>query len=241
MTNLYDSVANLNSQIESETSSANRADLLVRRGNLYCRLGRWRQAAGDFRRAVELDPSNEWTWYLAIPPLVEIGDRDDYRKRCLDMQREFESSDDILLGERIAKLWLLTPDCPGDPSLPTRLIDQALASRATKKLYYWVMLTKGLAEYRAGRLTEAVSWLRKAIDACPSTTMQCKALSGLVLSMALQRQKLQDQARQAYDRAAEIIDRHQSQYGGDFGPEWCDWLMCLILRREAEATLGLIH
>ena len=68
-----------------------------------------------------------------------------------------------------------------------------------------------------------------------------QGVSGLVLSMALQRQNLQDQARQAFDRAAEVIDRHQSQYSGDFGPEWCDWLMCLILRREAEATLGLIH
>lgn len=58
--------------------------------------------------------------------------------------------------------------------------------------------------------------------------------------MALRRQDLQDQARQAYNRAAEIIDRHQSQDGGDFGAEWSDWLMCQIVRREAEETLGLV-
>ncbi len=238
--NLFDSVADLNTKIASATTSAIKADLLVRRGNDYSRLGRWRQAASDFRRALELDPDDEWIWYPAIPPLLEIGDEVGYRKRCLDMQRKFESSDDILLGERIAKLWLLTPNCPGDPLIPTRLVDRALASESTRKLYYWVMSTKGIAEYRAGKPTEAVSWLKKAIDAAPSTTLQCKALSGLFLSMALRRQNLQDQARQAYDRAAEIIDRHQSQYGGDLGAEWCDWLMCQILRREAEETLGLM-
>jgi serine/threonine protein kinase len=239
---LFDSVADLNTQIASETTPANQADLLVRRGNSYSRLGRWRQAAGDFRRALDLDPDNQWTWYAAIPTLVEIGDLDSYRKRCLEMQERFESSDDTLLSERIAKLWLLTPKCPGDPAIPTRLVDRASASEATatKRLYYWVMSTKGIAEYRAGRPAEAVPWLKKAIDAAPPTTLQCKALSGLFLSMALQRQNLQDPARQEYDRAAEILDRHQSQYGGDLGAEWCDWLMCQIIRREAEETLGLV-
>jgi hypothetical protein len=70
-------------------------------------------------------------------------------------------------------------------------------------------------------------------------TPQCKALSGLFLSMALHRQDHRDQARQAYDRAVEIIDRHQSQHGGDLGAEWCDWLMCSIVRREADQTMGL--
>ncbi len=240
LSNLFDSVASLNAQIASESAPSLKADLLVRRGNDNSRLGRWRQAANDFRQALELDPDNEWTWYSAIPTLVEIGDGDGYRKRCLDMQRKFEDSHDILLGERIAKLWSLTPNCPGDPGIPTRLVDRALASEANKKLYYWVMSTKGIAEYRAGRLTEAVSWLKKAIDATPSTTLQCKALSGLFLSMALRRQNLQDQAREAHDRAAELIDRHQSQNGGDLGAEWCDWLMCQILRREAEETQGVL-
>ncbi len=237
--NLFESVADLNSQIDSESSPAIKGDLLVRRGNVNSRLGRWRQAAGDFRRALELDPTSEWTWYSAIPTLVEIGDQPGYRKLCLEMQRRFESSTDTLLGERIAKLWLLIPDCPGDPTLPTRLIDRALADGANKKLYYWVMSTKGIQEFRAGRLAEAVSWLSKAIDATPPNTPQCKALSGLFLSMAMRRQDLRDQARHAYDQAAEIIDRHQSQDGGDLGTDWCDWLMCSIVRREAEQTLGL--
>jgi tetratricopeptide (TPR) repeat protein len=239
---LYDSVAALDTQIASASNPVIKADLLVQRGNDYCRLGRWRQAAGDFRRSLSLDPDDEWTWYAAIPPLVEIGDLDGYRKRCIEMQQKFESSDDVLLAERIAKLWSLTPNCPGDPAIPTRLVDRALANDApaTKKLYYWVMSTKGIAEYRAGRHAEAASWLKKAIDAAPPTTLQCKSLSGFFLSLALWRQNLPDQAREAFDRAAEILDRHQSKNAGDLGMEWCDWLMCQILRREAEETLGLL-
>ncbi len=107
------------------------------------------------------------------------------------------------------------------------------------KLFYWVMSTKGIAEFRAGRFAEAVSWLQKAIDATPSNTPQCKALSNLFLAMAIRRQERPDQARQAFDQAAEIIDRHQAQDGGDLGTDWCDWLMCSIVRREAEEALGL--
>jgi tetratricopeptide (TPR) repeat protein len=233
-------VASLNAQIESESNPATKADLLVQRGNLQSRLGRWRPAAGDFRRALELDPSSDWTWYWAIPTLAEIGDRAGYRKLCIEMHRLFETSPDTLLGERIAKLWTLTPDCPGELSVPSRLIDRALADATTKRLYYWVMSTKGIAEYRAGHFADAASWLQKAIDATPANTLQCKALSGLFLSMTLRRQDIKDQARKAFDQAAEIIDHHQVQDGGgDLGTDWCDWLMCSIVRREAEEVLGL--
>jgi serine/threonine protein kinase len=236
---LLGTVAELDSQIEAETNPATKAQLLVKRGHVNSRMGRWRLAADDFRRAVELDPIVDWNWYYAIVTLVEISEGPGYRKLCLEMLRTFESSPDPLLAERIAKLWLLTPDCPGDPAIPGQLSDRALAENASKKLNYWVMSTKGLSEYRAGHFAEAASWLNKAIDATPSKTPQCKALSGLFLSMALQRQGARDQAKQAYDAAAQIIDRHQSQDGGDFGADWCDWLMCAIVRREAGPMMGL--
>jgi serine/threonine protein kinase len=236
---LLGSVAELDSQIEPEKNPAIKGSLLLKRGALNSRLARWRQAADDFRRAAQLDPSADWTWYYAIVTLVEIGEKADYRNLCQQMQQRFESSPDPLLAERVAKLWLLTPDCPGDPAIPSRLTDRALAEGPNQKLYYWVMSTKGISEYRAGHPDEAASWLRKAIDAAPAKAPQCKALSGLFLSMALRRQDHRDQARQAYNQAAEIFDHHQTQYGGDFGADWCDWLMCSIVRREADQTLGL--
>jgi tetratricopeptide (TPR) repeat protein len=239
LVSLLGSVAELDSQIEPEKNPAIKGSLLLKRGALNSRLARWRQAADDFRRASQLDPGADWTWYYAIVTLVEIGEKADYRELCLGMQQRFESSTDPLLAERIAKLWLLTPECPGDPAIPSRLIDRALAEGPNQKLYYWVMSTKGIAEYRAGHLDEAASWLRKAIDVSPPKAPQCKAISGLFLAMGLRRQNLADQARQAYDRAAEIIDQHQRQYGGDFGTDWCDWLMCSIIRREADQTMGL--
>jgi serine/threonine protein kinase len=237
--NLVGSIAELDAKLEAEADSTAKGDLLIRRGNFNSRLGRWRQASDDFHRAVKLDPNNEWTWYYAILTLGEIGEKADYGKLCLDMQRTFESSSDPLLGERIAKLWVLTPDCPGDSTIPGRLIDRALGDGSSKKLYYWVMSTKGISEYRAGHFAEASSWLTKAIDATPTKTPQCKALSGLFLSMALHRQDQRDRARQAYDSAADSIDRHQSQNGGDLGADWCDWLMCSIVRREAEHMMAL--
>jgi tetratricopeptide (TPR) repeat protein len=235
---LFDSVADLNPQIDAEAAPAAKAKLLARRGNLYGRLGRWRQAALDFARALELDPSDHWTWYTATPTRAETGDKDGYLNQCREMLRRFESSTDPLLFERIAKLWLLTPDCPGDPAVPARLADRALASDPRKRLYFWVLSTKGIAEHRAGRYAEAVTWLSKAIDAAPATTPQCKALSGLFLSMALRRLGRQEEARKAYERATEAVDRHQLQYGGDLGTEWGDWLMCRIVRREADELMS---
>ena len=239
LVSLVGSVGELDAQIKTEKNPTIKGELLIKRGNLNSRLGRWRQAADDFRRAVQLDPAGEWTWYYAIPTLVEIGEKAGYRTMCLDMLRTFEPTSDPLLDERIAKLWLLTPECPGDPAIPGRLVDRAVVGSANKKLFYWVISTKGISEYRAGRPAEAVGWLKKAMDATPIKTPQCRALSGLYLSMALHRQNIPDQAKEAYDRAAEIIDRHQSQEGGDLGADWCDWLMCSIARREAEQTMGL--
>jgi hypothetical protein len=140
--NLIGSVAELDSQIEPEKNPSIKGELLIRSGHFHSRLGRWRHAADDFRRAVELDPAGEWTWYYAILTLVEIGEKAGYCKLSLAMRRTFESSSDPLLAERITKLWLLTPDCPGDPTIPARLIDRSLSDGATKKLYYWVMSTK---------------------------------------------------------------------------------------------------
>ncbi len=239
--NLYDSVAALNSQIEAESRPAIKARLHVRRANLYGRFGRWKQAADDFATAESLDPTDQWTWYGAAPVLAEIGDRDAYRQHGREMLRRFESSTDALFFERVAKLWLLTPDCPGDAAAMTKLIDRASVAEASHPLYHWVLSTKGIAEYRAGRAAEAVTWLEMASDATPSKTPQCKALSGLFLAMALVRQGRQAQSRQAYDRALDVLNEYElQQFGGDLGPEWGDWLMCQIVRREAERELGLI-
>src|SRR5262249_55146533 len=185
---LLGSVAELDAQIEPEKNPSIKGSLLLKRGALNSRLARWRQAADDFRRAAQLDPNADWTWYYAIVTLVEIGERAGYRDLCQQMHLKFEMSPDPLLAERIAKLWLLSPECPGDPAIPPRLIDRALAEGPNQKLYYWVMSTKGLSEYRAGDFDEAASWLRKGIDAAPAKAPQCKALSGLFLSMTLRRQ-----------------------------------------------------
>ena len=162
---------------------------------------------------------------------------DAYRKLSLGMLEKFEPADKALLDERIAKLWFLTPDCPGELKVPTRLIDRASTSDPTGKLYYWVLSTKGIAEYRAGRFPEAAVHLTRALEMTPATTPQCKVFSGLFLSMAMGRQGQRDQARQTFRQAAEIMDRHLQVQEGDLGAEWCDWLMCQIVRREAEEVL----
>src|SRR5262249_8470579 len=75
------------------------ARLLLTRGNLYTRQGRWDPAAADFKKAFALQPSQHfWEWYLHATLRLWAGDTDDYRAVCKDMLERFVRPESTDLG-----------------------------------------------------------------------------------------------------------------------------------------------
>jgi hypothetical protein len=95
-----------------------------------------------------------------------------------------------------------------------------------------------LAEYRAGHAEQAFEWLRKSLARFPAGHSE-RANAGFVLALAYHRLDRTDDARDAFQEAARLMEQHFGHLDGAAVGNWRDWLLCQILRREAEALLKI--
>jgi tetratricopeptide (TPR) repeat protein len=135
------------------------APALNARSVAYVREGQWEKATADFARLVKLEPNEHMHWYGLAGLYLQGGDRERYRRICREMLTRFGNTEEI--AERVAKTCLLAPDAVSDLGLPLKLADQAVTGAEKDPDYHWFVLTKGLAEYRAGRYAAAVDWMNR--------------------------------------------------------------------------------
>src|SRR5262249_45731402 len=119
-----------------------------------------------------------------------------------------------------------------------QLADRALAGTEKDPLYRWFVLAKGMAEYRVGRFTTAVDWLGKSLSPGSEVTY-LDATADLLLSMAHHRLQQPCQARDAMAKAHVVMEQKFPKTNSGLGADWSDWLRFQIIRREAEALVGL--
>lgn len=217
-------------------------ELRVWAGRVFGRLGRWEQAAENWTKAVELDPDSKdhWRWYVLAPILVELGQEDRYRRHCRQMLARFGDTQDAAIADRTAKVCLLIPAPPEDLRLPIQLAGRAVELEGTSQLAGWYLMTRGLAEYRDGRFSEALHMCRQSRQLSePRKATDCAVPALLIEAMALCRLGQSDEARRSLHAAQDIMERDpRSSEQGDLGWGFHDWLICRILRREAEALLA---
>jgi len=100
----------------------------------------------------------------------------------------------------------------------------------------------GAAHYRAGRHAEAINRLREALKAArahPDGYRNASVVSRLFLAMAYHSAGQAEQAREWLDQAVQVIDLDLPRAGRvPLGYSWHDWIMCQVIRREAEALIG---
>jgi hypothetical protein len=119
--------------------------------------------------------------------------------------------------------------------------DRCLAGMENHVQDGWLVRTKAMAEYRSGRMEQALEWLKKAESLLHGESADAeKIVNSLFLSMAYHRLGRAEEAKANYQqglRHMEMafggLDRYQPGKG-----DWFDWPWCQVVRREAEAVLG---
>jgi len=131
------------------------------------------------------------------------------------------------------------PDAlPGD-ARPAQLCDKSASWRPDVS---WFHLAAAIARYREGKFQEALARLQTA-EAQVGNQVYCHVLIELFRAMSLQRLEQQEAARQSLEDAIKRLDEiapkppEAGDTPPDYGSGWHDYLMCELVRREAEAVV----
>jgi tetratricopeptide (TPR) repeat protein len=219
------------------------AQLLALRAKILARTTRWEQAAADLARATQLDPSEYFSWYMLTPLLIESGKVAEYRAHCKAMLDRFEDTTSPGVAEVTAKACLLLPSAvgPDELTLAAKAAESAVALSAKGERMYWRLMTRGLAEYRQGRFTNAIETMQlsqQSLNRLPVAALACKADAYFVMALARHQIKQPSEARAALASGLEIVQQKLPRLdGGDLGEAWFDILPAYILMREARETI----
>ncbi len=208
-------------------------------GAYYAQLGNWNDAAAAFDRGLELDPTNHDGRCLAAALHAGAGDVEGYRRTCRGMLKQFGDTHQPQPAEVMAKACLLLPDAlsAADFDRVQKLAERAVTGTEKDGFYRCFVLTKGLADYRAGRHAEAANWLEQFAPSPDGWHWDATAFA--VLAMAEHGRGRTEEAAAALARAKAILakmpDPAKSQAFG-VGDLFI-WLHSRILCREAEGLL----
>jgi tetratricopeptide (TPR) repeat protein len=228
----------LNRLITAERGKPEEAALLLRRGRLRARLGRWELAAKDYTRLLELAPNSHDGWNELATVQLQRGDLDGYRTTCREMLRRFGRTTNPIEAERTAKICLIVPGTSAEQEQLVRLIEQALATAHPQWADAWFLLSRGIAEHRAGRPRQAIEWIHKGRQQSEGTPPVYDALGRLFLSLAYHQLNEGEKGRAALGEATKIMDlRLPKPDSGDLGESWIDWVFCQVVRREAQTLI----
>ena len=213
-----------------------RAAELRRQADALAGRGKLSEAAADMAKAVELDPTDHWYWFVLAPLVVENGDVQGYHKLCQAMLARFGATNDPSIAERTAKVCLLLPVAVAELATASRLSELAVADGKDSPWLPYYQCTKGLSEYRQGRFTSAVDWVQKAL-ASPGVIAR-DVQASMVLAMAQQQLNQPNEARATLAKGRELAETNLPKLdSGDLGPDWHDVLIANILMREAQGLI----
>lgn len=218
----------------------------VERGDLYTRLGLWNLAAADYAREMELrEPDTTLRWYQCALLRFSVGDVEGYRQACRTMRQRFAGSLYIPFAEEVVRAQLLSPGPDADLQELVALIEKVVATQPWSAYSLYIL---GTAHYRAGQYEPAI---RRLGEAPAVTDWGVRFLSHSVLAMAYHRRGQAAQAREALDRAAQVLDQwtreryesHQERWSLPRGAKavwpvaWWDYLECQLYYREAKVLI----
>ena len=208
------------------------ADLHAQRGDLLMRRGKVEEGVDAYQRAIDLGSTDHWTWYRLGHGRLYLGDIDGYRACWQDMNRRFGASEDGDILERLGKLALLEPS-PPDVEGATEFVDRAVAS-GNQQLAFWFMMSKSLAEYRAGRYQDALPLLAE-----PQRRLTVEGqLCAQILEVLCRWQIGEHDAAIAL---LEVVEKRMTDYlptAGQAETGHENWLAAQILHREATSLIG---
>jgi hypothetical protein len=133
------------------------------RADLRARQGRFREAATDLNRLIEMEPDDHWHWFILAPLLVHLGEDTAYDAMRRAMLVRFKDTENALTAERVAKAAMLRAldeeDTPGLDQLVRTIVRQGAAGQQFDEFSQYrdaFNLCESLAEYRQGDYTKAI-------------------------------------------------------------------------------------
>jgi tetratricopeptide (TPR) repeat protein len=221
--------------VDQKLKASPRDDELVRERSVrLMRQGRFIDALPDIVRASELDPDDHWNWYFRSELHLYLGDDAAYRQSARQMFDRFVKSDEREIGERTAKVCLLTPQPVGDLSELSAALDRALAPAPVVANINWFRMAKSMLEYRSGHFADAIAWAEKArtmSDPMPQGTLD------FVTAMACWRMGREADARAWLARGLDRMEQQIPKPAEDDLDGHENYMVCAIFRREAEAMI----
>jgi WD40 repeat protein/Flp pilus assembly protein TadD len=215
-------------KIESREDALN---VWTERGEANARLGRWKEAAADFEKGIELGIFNSRALFHAAHARLGLGDREGYRRMCALQLEHFEKDTKGGVLNNLAYCCTLAEGAVADSERVVRLAEKVVAIDPKNNDF---LNTLGAALYRAGRLDVAAARLQEAIKVHPKDG---EPGDWLFLALVRARQGQTDEARRHLDKAIRLFDQSAAGAGEAGGPSWSDRLSFQLLRREAEALV----
>lgn len=213
------------------------AQMLAARGNSYARHGQFVQAAADYAKAIQIDPTDHMNWYYRACLAAYIGDSAGYRSTCTAMYQQFSGSLNATVRDKTAKTCSLMEDSGVMPKDLLALADSLPDNgNSSTELAAWFNLCKGMALFRSGQYSKCVEQLEKA-----KTPDRLARVSTATLFQAMaqwhrgKRSEAETLLRQATARMNDALARSGIDDLGRDGLE--DWLACQAVRRQAERLI----
>lgn len=211
---------------------------------LMAQAGHFDEAATDLAEVIDSNESENWKFYMLTPLLIQTGRLGEYTNHCKFMLDQFENTGDPPIAERTAKSCLLLPSvlAPEDFSRTTNLAARAVSLARKGDWLHWRLMTRGLAEYRAGRYADALDTERQSqkalIHANDLNGPACEADTYLISAMAHVKLNQNDDAHKNLEHGLKIVQtKLPALDNGDLGDRWFDTLMSNIIMREARQTV----
>jgi tetratricopeptide (TPR) repeat protein len=209
-------------------------------GRAYFRTGvaRFSDALDDFNKAIDLDPTNHYNWYLRGCLLAYLGGADP-APYALHREAMLGRFGEVVDGaEQTAKSCVLLPPSLDELHRCAALIDGAVATGNTE-LMPWFLLTKGMVEYRARHFKECVESCVESRNTMRKSSLTTVAAAELFLAMGHHGLDHAGEAREAFERARLIMETQVPKAGTEdisIG-NLEDWLIAQVAYREAAALL----
>lgn len=211
---------------------------------LLAEAGRFAEAATDLSEVIDSNESENWKFYMLTPLLIQAGRLAEYTNHCRFMLDQFEQTSDPPIAERTAKSCLLLPSILNqeDFARVTNLATRCVSLSERGQWLHWRLMTRGLAEYRAGRYPEAIQTEVLALKA-PDREYDlngpaCEADAYFITAMAYRQLKQEQNAQSNLKHALQIVEKKLPKLdNGDLGNRWFDTLMSNILMKEARQSV----
>jgi eukaryotic-like serine/threonine-protein kinase len=205
----------------------NNTEVLACLVGVLLRQGRRQEAVDAWRKVLDGNPANREAWFGYAELHLFLGQQEEYRRIRRALLDRFGATESQYIAEPVGRACLLLPGTVDELRRAAALIERAEAAKGSTPewIYRFVLLAKGLAEYRQGRWASAISLMQG------EASKVLWPVPHLILAMAQHRQGQKTQARNTLALAVSAYDWSAAR--ADNRDVWISH----ILRREAEALI----